>query len=165
VLAASVCGKITLYGMQVSEEQGVPYHYHNRCPQPYSARDTAEWLMFRRFVHAGVATFKEPCIEECHDGKDRCDECREQHPETYGAAAIAEGQQVWDRGAMPPYCLARQMMLDQERKHTAGGGEAYTKEQRDKALAEINAKMAPPAVLKKLSRRAGGGGRGGHTAV
>lgn len=63
ILAASVCGKITLYGMQVSEEQGVPYHYHNRCPQPYSARDTAEWLMFRRFVHAGIATFKEPCIE------------------------------------------------------------------------------------------------------
>ena len=30
ILAASVCGKITLYGMQISEEQGVPYHYHNR---------------------------------------------------------------------------------------------------------------------------------------
>jgi len=23
-------GRITLYGMQISEEQGVPYHYHNR---------------------------------------------------------------------------------------------------------------------------------------
>lgn len=70
---------------------------------------------------------------------------------------------------MPQYCLARQMMLDQERKHLAAGGSPYTKEQRDKALAEINAKLAPPAsaaTLRKQARRAGGGGRvGGHAAV
>ena len=124
--------------------------------------------MFRRFVRAGVATFKEPCIEECHEGKDRCDECRESHPETYGKEAMAEGQRVWDKGPMPQYCLARQMMLDQERKHLANGGAAYTKDQRDKALADINAKMAPPATaasLRKQARRSGGGGRGSHAAA
>jgi hypothetical protein len=55
----------------------------------------------------------------------------------------------------------------QERKHLAGGGAAYTKEQRDKALSEINAKMAPPATAasaRKQARRSGGGGRGGHAA-
>ena len=49
--------------------------------------------------------------------------------------------------------------------HLAAGGAPFTKDQRDKALAEINAKMAPPAsaaTLAKFARR--GGRRAGHAA-
>jgi hypothetical protein len=38
LIALNLCRKVNIYGMQVSEAQGYPYHYHNRCPQPHGVR-------------------------------------------------------------------------------------------------------------------------------
>jgi len=34
LMALNMCSAIDLYGFHVSQAHGVPYHYHNRCPQP-----------------------------------------------------------------------------------------------------------------------------------
>ena len=34
LMALNLCSAIDLYGFHVSQAHGVPYHYHNRCPQP-----------------------------------------------------------------------------------------------------------------------------------
>lgn len=154
ILAVNVCTEVKLYGMQISEAQGVPYHYHNRCPQPYGERDQAEWLMFQRFARHKLASFKEPCIEECHtDNPDDCKRCMSERSDFYGKEATKEGRIAWEKSPMPHYCLARSMLLEKEKKHMEKGGQSYTKEERDKFLSEINKKIAPPAPLRAPRKR------------
>ena len=44
--------------------------------QPANAtRDDGEWDMVRNLVTHGFVEFAEPCIVECHDGKEECDAC------------------------------------------------------------------------------------------
>lgn len=78
VIALQRCAKVDLYGFQVSTAQGAAaYHYYNQCDQPANnQRDGAEWFMVKAFVDAGVARFAEPCVAECHEGKDVCMECK-----------------------------------------------------------------------------------------
>ena len=91
--AVNVCTEVKLYGMQISEAQGVPYHYHNRCPQPYGERDQAEWTMFQRFARHKLASFKEPCIEECHtDDPDDCKRCMTERSDFYGEKLRKKGE-------------------------------------------------------------------------
>ena len=154
IFAVNVCTEVKLYGMQISEAQGVPYHYHNRCPQPYGERDQAEWLMFQRFARHKLASFKEPCIEECHtDNPDDCKRCMSERSDFYGEEATKEGRIAWEKSPMPHYCLARSMLLEKEKKHMEKGGQSYTKEERDKFLGEINKKIAPPAPLRAPRKR------------
>ena len=50
LMALNMCSAIDLYGFHVSQAHGVPYHYHNRCPQPcesalrWSARLVDGWM-------------------------------------------------------------------------------------------------------------------------
>jgi len=154
IFAVNVCTEIKLYGMQISEAQGVPYHYHNRCPQPYGERDEAEWLMFQRFVKHNLASFKEPCIEECHtDNPNECKKCMKERYDFYGEEATKEGRIAWEKSPMPHYCLARSMLLEKEKRHMEKGGQSYSKEERDKFLTDINKKIAPPAPQRVPRKR------------
>jgi len=158
IIALNLCHKVTIYGMQVSELQGYPYHYHNRCPQPFGARDLAEWLIFDRLVKEGLVTFNEPCVVECHGTEAECAECREQHPETYGEDVKAEALRIWEKGPLPDYCASRAELLRREKERLAKGGEPFTKEERDAIMRELAEKLKPAsAAPAKEGRRANRG--------
>ena len=84
-----------MYGMQLSEAQGFSYHYHNQCPQPYSARDDAEFLLFHRLVQLGLASFPEPCIVECKGAPAECAVCRTAHPQLFAPEVIQSEKERW----------------------------------------------------------------------
>jgi hypothetical protein len=101
LMAINVCAKVTMYGMQLSEAQGFSYHYHNQCPQPYSARDDAEFLLFNRIVQLGLASFHEPCIVECKGEQAQCDACRAAHPELFAPELMARADAVLKTTPLP----------------------------------------------------------------
>ena len=163
MLALQVCSNITVYGMMISEAHGMPYHYQNRCPQPYGERDEAEWLLFKRFAENGLLRFREPCVMECHDGGDSCDACRNDHPEVFSTAAMSVGRAIWSKMPMPDYCAVRAKVLAAEKQAKAQGkvGErGFTKEQRDALMNKFSAKPQVNAA-NRASRASRGGSSGG----
>lgn len=146
-----VCSNITVYGMMISEAHGMPYHYQNRCPQPYGERDEAEWLLFKRFAQNGLLQFREPCVVECHESGEMCESCRALHPEVFSKDAMAAGHAIWNRMPMPEYCVSRAKVLAAERLAKAQGkvGErGFTKEQRDALMNKFSSKPQVSAAAK-----------------
>ncbi|KAK3273489.1 hypothetical protein CYMTET_18281 [Cymbomonas tetramitiformis] len=156
MIALNKCNKVTLYGMQVSESQGFPYHYHNRCPQPYAERDEAEWFIFKRFTDAGLASFREPCIKECRERDAVCELCRAKHPELYGPAVTEAGMKVWNQQPLPEYCEARVELLKMEKQRLAEGLPAYTKDERSDIMNAYTASKKA-AEAKKIPPKSAGG--------
>ena len=77
LLALSRCNKVDVYGFQVSTAHGTLYHYYDVCDVPANVeRDDTEWVVVRELARAGLITFAEPCIPECHEGKAKCDACK-----------------------------------------------------------------------------------------
>ncbi|XRB01663.1 sialyltransferase [Pycnococcus provasolii] len=151
LLALQVCSNITVYGMMISEAHGMPYHYQNRCPQPYGERDEAEWLLFKRFAQNGLLQFREPCVVECHESGEMCESCRALHPEVFSKDAMAAGHAIWNRMPMPEYCVSRAKVLAAERLAKAQGkvGErGFTKEQRDALMNKFSSKPQVSAAAK-----------------
>lgn len=68
--------QVDIYGFHISERHGVPYHYHNRCPQPFMHRDVAEWLMVRSFKEHSLIEFRDACVFECHGSDEECTACK-----------------------------------------------------------------------------------------
>jgi len=160
LIALNLCRKVTIYGMQVSEAQGYPYHYHNRCPQPHGARDIAEWLIFDRLVKEHLVTFNEPCVVECHGSEAECATCRQEHPETYTDEVKAAAMRIWSKNPMPDYCASRAELLKREREQLARGGEGFTKEERDKIMKELADKNKEKDIKVERSKPSRGMIRG-----
>lgn len=68
--------QVDVYGFHISERQGVPYHYHNRCPQPFANRDSAEWMMVKSFSDHRLLELKDLCVSECHSSDEECQSCK-----------------------------------------------------------------------------------------
>jgi len=114
VMAMNICSKVDIYGFHISERHGVPYHYHNRCPQPFMHRDVAEWLMVQSFKKHGLIEFRDPCVFECHATDEECRACKAQHP--VPRSVYEAGKAIWKKGPMPEYCSARLDWLKKEEK-------------------------------------------------
>lgn len=80
ILALHTCLEVKLYGFHVHPSMGALYHYYNPDDVPANeGRDDGEWEAVRELVEHGFVSFAEPCIIECHDGKDVCDACVAEH--------------------------------------------------------------------------------------
>eukprot|EP00899_Mesostigma_viride_P016272 jgi/Mesvir1/24646/Mv21952-RA.1 len=104
MLAMHICGKVDLYGFHVGEKHGMPYHYHNRCIQPFAARDDAEWLLVKMYVDQGLAEFREECVTECHLDKETCDSCKAKN---VSPQALEQAKRIWRKLPMPDYCMEK----------------------------------------------------------
>jgi len=77
IMAMHKCAKVDLYGFQVHPRHGVQYHYYNQADTPANeGRDDVEWLAIKAMVSAGLVTFGEPCIVECHTSELWCENCQ-----------------------------------------------------------------------------------------
>jgi len=85
VIAMLRCNRVDLYGFHASgaafrEAFGSRYRYYQlggHASDP--TRDSEEWQVLQAFEAAGVATFGDPCIKECHGNKIQrpCKRCVE----------------------------------------------------------------------------------------
>eukprot|EP00873_Tetraselmis_striata_P039331 jgi/Tetstr1/459595/TSEL_004958.t1 len=112
LMAMNICAKVDIYGFHISERHGVPYHYHNRCPQPFMHRDVAEWLMVRSFKEHSLIEFRDACVFECHGSDEECTACKAKHP--VPRSVYEAGKALWKQGPMPDYCADRLTWLKKE---------------------------------------------------
>uniref|UniRef100_A0A6T7WP01 EGF-like domain-containing protein n=1 Tax=Pyramimonas obovata TaxID=1411642 RepID=A0A6T7WP01_9CHLO len=79
VIALHKCAKVELYGFQVHPRHGVQYHYYSEADAPANeGRDDVEWLAVKALVSAGLVSFGEPCIIECHTSELWCENCQKE---------------------------------------------------------------------------------------
>jgi len=133
LLAMSMCDKVDLYGMHVGEPSGVPYHYHNRCPQPFSGRDVSEYRIVSNLAKARLVTFKEPCAVECAMGINdtlaalgesnevpvvfhACVKCRNDALSSADRSAGRVARMRWQAAPMPSYCDERSRELQKKKE-------------------------------------------------
>eukprot|EP00271_Cylindrocystis_brebissonii_P013845 TRINITY_DN3422_c0_g1_i1.p1 TRINITY_DN3422_c0_g1~~TRINITY_DN3422_c0_g1_i1.p1 ORF type:complete len:599 (+),score=81.88 TRINITY_DN3422_c0_g1_i1:572-2368(+) len=80
MIALQRCHKVDLYGFQSFREQSVSYQYYDRCARPSDEeRDRKEYGALRQLARAGLLSFKDPCVEVCHDQPLKCIPCQESH--------------------------------------------------------------------------------------
>lgn len=61
----------------MSTAHGTLYHYYDVCDVPANVeRDDTEWVVLRELHKARLIHFAEPCIPECHEGRQACDACK-----------------------------------------------------------------------------------------
>ena len=65
-----------LYGFQVHQRHGVAYHYYDDGQPASESRDGEEWQVVKALAEAGVVTFRESCVLECHESDAACKSCR-----------------------------------------------------------------------------------------
>lgn len=75
MLALHTCAEVKLYGFHASFRHGSRHHYFNTETPSNERRDESEFNMLKAMSDAGMLSFAEPCIIECHMDQSECNRC------------------------------------------------------------------------------------------
>ena len=150
-MALQVCRQVELYGFHASIRHGARHHYYNMETPSNVHRDDTEFNIIAALSRAGLLSFAEPCIIECHR-EAGCEECLATPIEELAAlerwtpamrSANEEHKRGWEEGRKWDWGLDRAWRLDDEKGFIRISEEEQARDHAREARKERKSKRRP----------------------